>query len=95
MTRARRGGRPTTGVGAVAFHFPGVSLARGRGTIVIWDAGACRSLDSLRSLGMTRCRSLDSLRSLGMTAGLRSLGMTAKSRYMHPRCRTTITQETR
>jgi hypothetical protein len=32
----------------------------------------CRSLDSLRSLGMTG----DSRRSLGMTTDLRSLGMT-------------------
>jgi len=40
-----------------------------------FQASRCRSLDSLRSLGMTA----DSLRSLGMTAdSLRSLGMTVE-----------------
>ena len=37
----------------------------------------CRSLDSLRSLGMTA----DSLRSLGMTAGLAALARDDKARH--------------
>jgi hypothetical protein len=51
------------------------TVAKRSGTVRLRRAGLGRSLDSLRSLGMT---TEGALRSLGMTAGgaLRSLGMT-------------------
>ena len=47
------------------------------GTDEFTARGRCRSLDSLRSLGMTY-----TLRSLGMTYTLRSLGMTDSLRSL-------------
>ena len=76
------GGEPRAARGARAV----VGCARRGPPLAAWSchelARGCKSLDSLRLLGMTAgCTSLDSLRSLGMTAGdrsldsLRSLGM--------------------